>query len=155
KTLNGNNLIVLRSRNGLAREYPRRVEVKDLNLMASRLHFLGGVGGWAWPFGGDDAKGLPAGAITVTHADGATEPWSLTNGVHIADYNGTRDVPGSKAAPGIVTRGQVRTFSRDVNSKSPITKITLESMGNAVAPTFVAITAEVPEPTKTAQLKSN
>jgi hypothetical protein len=66
KSLNGNNVVVLRGRNGLARDYPRRVEVSGLNLTASRLHFLGGVGGWAWPSGGDDARGLPAATIIVT-----------------------------------------------------------------------------------------
>ncbi|PYI80123.1 MAG: hypothetical protein DME26_22195, partial [Verrucomicrobia bacterium] len=143
RTLNGNNVIVLRSRNGMAREYPRRVEVTNLNLTVRRLHFLGGIGGWAWPYGGDEAKGFSAGTITVTHSDGTTEAWALTNGVHIADYNSTRDVPGSKAAPGLVTHGQVRTFSRDVRNQSPITRIMLESMGNEIATTYVAITAEV------------
>jgi type 1 glutamine amidotransferase len=149
KTLNGNNVIVLRSRNGVARDYPRRVEVADLNLKARRLHFLGGIGGWAWPYGGDEAKGLPAGTITVTHADGTTELWGITNGVHIADYNTTRDVPGSKAVSDLVTRGQVRAFSRDVRGQSPIAKIALESMGNEIATTFVAITAELAEGAQT------
>jgi putative heme-binding domain-containing protein len=145
KTLNGNNVIVLRGRNGLARDYPRRVEVKDLNLKVSRVHFLGGVGGWAWPFGGDEQKGLPVATITVTHANGVTQSWPLTNGVHIADYNSTTDVPGSKAAPDLVTRGQVRTFSLAPKSSSPITSLALESAGTIVAPTFVAITAELLE----------
>jgi putative membrane-bound dehydrogenase-like protein len=145
KTLTGHNVLVLRGRNGLARQYPQRVEVSGLNLTASRLHFLGGVGGWAWPFGGDDTEGLTVATITVTHADGAQESWPLLNGVHVADYNSTRDVPGSRAAPGLVSRGQVRVFAKAIRNRSPITTITIESHNNLVAPTFVAITAELGE----------
>jgi putative heme-binding domain-containing protein len=142
KSLNGNNVVVLRGRNGLARDYPRRVEVSGLNLTASRLHFLGGVGGWAWPSGGDDARGLPAATIIVTYADRNTESWSLINGVDLADYAGAADVPGSKLAAGLLDHGQIRFFTRTLSRKSPVTRITLESMSNQVAPTFVAITAE-------------
>ncbi|MBM3837538.1 MAG: hypothetical protein FJ398_06180 [Verrucomicrobia bacterium] len=143
KTLNGNNLIVLKGRNGITREYPQRVEVGNLNLSASRLHFLGGVGGWAWPYGGDEAKGMPVAKITVTHADGRSELWTLTNGVHVVDYiNSTHECPESKQVPDLLTGGQVRTFSREIKNPAPIQRITLESFNNAVAPTFVAITAE-------------
>jgi len=143
KSANGNNVIVLRAHNGMARRYPQRVEVKGLNLAASRLHVLGAVGGWAWPFGGDEYKGLPVARITVRHANEALQSWTLTNGVHVADYNGRTDVPGSQPAPGLVRHGQLRTLVLDVDPASPVTGIAIESFNNAVAPTFVAVTAEL------------
>ena len=146
KALNGNNLIVLQGRNGITREYPQRVEISDLNLNATRLHFLGGVGGWGWPYGGDEAKGMPVAKITVTHSGGQTEFWTLTNGVHLVDYiNNTHECPESKQVPDLVNGGQVRTFSRELKIRTPIQKIALESFNTAVAPTFVAITAETAE----------
>ncbi|MBI4659971.1 MAG: ThuA domain-containing protein [Verrucomicrobia bacterium] len=152
KTLNGNNLIVLKGRNGITREYPQRVEIGNLNLPAARLHFLGGVGGWAWPYGGDETKGLPVAKITVTHSDGQTETWTLANGVHVVDYiNNSHECPESKQAPDLVNGGQVRTFSREIKNPAPIQKIALESFNNAVAPTFVAITAETAEHTTQAK----
>ena len=47
------------------------------------LHFLGGVGGWAWPIGGDAARGKPAMKVVVQFADGATEEHVLKNGEHV------------------------------------------------------------------------
>ena len=143
RTLNGNNLVVLKGRNGITREYPQRVEVANLNLKAARLHFLGGVGGWAWPYGGDETKGMAVAKITVTHTDGQSETWTLANGVHVVDYiNSTHECPESKQVPDLLNGGQVRTFSRDIKNPAPIQRITLESFNNSVAPTFVAITAE-------------
>jgi hypothetical protein len=66
----------------------------------------------------------------------------LINGVDLADYAGAADVPGSKLAAGLLDHGQIRFFTRTLSRKSPVTRITLESMSNQVAPTFVAITAE-------------
>jgi uncharacterized protein len=143
RTLTGNNVVVLRGGSGFAKTLPQKTEISNVNLRANRLHFLGGVAGWGWPFGGDAAKGLHAGKITVHFLGGQTQEFILTNGVEVADYNGRSEVPGSRFAPGIVSRGQVRTFSRDVRSHAPIEKITLESANNSVAPTFVAITAEI------------
>jgi putative heme-binding domain-containing protein len=145
KTSTGKNLVVLKGGSGFARTLPQKVEISGVNLKATRLHFLGGVGGWAWPFGGDANRGLPAAKITVSHSDGQNEEFTLQNGVEIADYNGTADVPGSKPAADLVTHGQVRTFSRALQGRAPIQKITLESFNNAVAATFVSITAELGE----------
>src|SRR5207247_4085852 len=55
------------------------------------------------------------------------------------------DVPGSKAAPDLVQAGQVRTFSRPLTNRSPIRSLAIESYDNAVAPTFVAVTADTAE----------
>ena len=147
KTVNGNNLIVLKGRNGITVDDPQKVEVTNLNLKAGRLHVLGAVGGWAWPFGGDESKGMPVTKLSVTHTDGQVESWTLLNGVHVIDYiNDQPEGPGSVQVPGLLNRGaQVRTFSRVIRGRAPIQKIALESFNNQVAPTFVAITAELGE----------
>jgi len=135
---------VLKGKNGMAKNYPLKVEINNVNVKATKLHFLGGVGGWAWPFGGDEKnKGLPVAKVSVRYADGEKEEFVLKNGVEFVDYvDASLEAPGSKQAPGLVSRGQLRTFSRVLKSKAPIDSITLESYDNLVAPTFVAITAE-------------
>jgi uncharacterized protein len=67
------------------------------------------------------------------------------NGVEFADYIRRIDVPGSKFAEGIVKGShQLRTFSRQLEMGAvEIDKITLESVNNGIAPTLVAITAEL------------
>jgi putative heme-binding domain-containing protein len=146
KTTAGKNVVVLKGGSGFAKTLPQKVEIRNVGLKAGRLHFLGGVGGWAYPCCGENKnENLPVAKITVRHSDGEAEEFILKNGVEIADYNGTQDVPGSKPAWDLLQHGQVRTFSRPLKSRAPIDKITLESFDNAVAPTFVAITAEIGE----------
>ncbi len=143
KTPNGRNLIVLKGGQAMSREYPQKVEINAGGLKANRLHFLGGVGGWAWPCCGDNSEKVPVAKVLVQHAEGAPEEFVLQNGVEFVDYiNAGTEVPGSKEVPGMVRRGQVRQFSRALKNASAIQKIILESYNNQVAPTFVAITAE-------------
>lgn len=139
----GRNVIVLKGGSGLAKTFPQLVEIKGIDLSASRLHFLGGVAGWGWPCCGDTKnENLPVAKVTVHFEGGAKEEFVLRNGQEFADYNGQYDVPGSRKADGLVERGQVRWFSKDLKTSAVIRKITLESFDNPVAPTFVAITAE-------------
>jgi len=143
RTLSGNNVTVLKGGFGLAKTYPQKVELQNVNLKASRLHFLGGVGGWAHPYG-ENSLGIPVAKVLVRFHDNTSEEFVLKNGVEFADYNGTPEVPGSKFAPDLVATGrQVRWFSRDLMAREPIQSISLESFDNRVAPVFVAITAEV------------
>ena len=145
KTPTGNNLVVLKGKNGVARDYPQRVEAAVPNLTAARVHLLGGIAGWGWRPGADDQV-YPSAKIILTHADGETETWTLTNGVHLVDYNGDAfECPGSKKVDGIVTDGQIRLISRAVKGKAPITKIALESFDNITAPTFAAVSLELGE----------
>ncbi|MDB6034512.1 MAG: hypothetical protein JWM16_4850, partial [Verrucomicrobiales bacterium] len=89
--------------------------------------------------------------LTVTHADGQSEIMTLTNGVHVVDYNNdSLECPGSKQVPGLVTGGQLRLITQTLKGTSPVTKVTLESFNNAVAPTFVAVTAETADTTAVA-----
>jgi putative membrane-bound dehydrogenase-like protein len=145
RTTSGNNLIVLKGGQNYAKTHPQKVEITGIGIKATKLHFLGGVGGWAYPFGNGRNENIPVVKITL-HYDGSdTEQIILKNGVEIADYNGRQDVPGSTAVPDLAARGQVRAFSKALHHPSVIQKITLESMDTAVAPVFVAITAELGE----------
>ncbi|OYV00986.1 MAG: hypothetical protein CFE26_23375, partial [Verrucomicrobiales bacterium VVV1] len=67
-------------------------------------------------------------------------------GREFADYRGRKDVPGSQFAEGIVSEHQVRTFAIAVQKSGIIEKLVLESPGNRIAPTTVAITAELGGP---------
>jgi putative heme-binding domain-containing protein len=154
RSLTGNNVIVLKGGSGISRSYPQKVEVK-VGLPVSKLHILGGVGGWAYPFGGEKNKDLPAARITLRFASGATEEITLKNGVEIADYVGKIDVPGSTALPNVdqlLNNGrQVRHITKSVKGTGSVEKLTIESFNNLVAPTFVGITVEMPTESKTAQ----
>ncbi len=87
RSANGTNLIALKGgpgANSIADEFPKRVEIPAA-VTAASLHFLGGVGGWAWPVGGDAARGTPAMKVTVQFADGTSEEHVLKNGEYFAD----------------------------------------------------------------------
>ncbi len=142
KSPTGNNVLVLRGGSGLAKSFAQTVDVKA-GFVATRLHFLGGVGGWAWPYGGEESKDKPVAKVTVHFAGGTSEEMILKNGVEVADYIGKFDVPGSKEVPDLLVRGQVRTFSKAIKGRAVVERITLESFNNTVAPTFVALTLQI------------
>jgi type 1 glutamine amidotransferase len=145
RSASGKNLIVLKGGNGFAKTLPQKVEA-PVNAPANRLHFLGGVAGWGFPCCGDNKnEGVPVAKVTVHFKDGPAKELTFKNGVEFADYNGKYDVAGSREAQGLVRNGQVRWFSRDLGRDGHIEKITIESFDNAVAPVFVAITAELGE----------
>ena len=108
---------------------------------AASLHFLGGVGVWAWPAGGDAARGgKPVMKVTVQFADGTTEEHVLQNGEYFADALVRADVPRSVDAGDFTGRGQLRYFAINLGKKAPLSKIVLESYDNEVVPATVAIT---------------
>ena len=154
KSLTGNNVIVLKGGSGISRNYPQRIEVKVGQPLA-RLHILGGVGGWAWPYDGERQKGINAAKITVHFADGGTEEIVLKNGIDIADYISKQDVPGSTIVPNydqLLNNGrQVRFLSRDIKGNGVVEKLSIESYNNIVAPTFVGLTVELREQAKAAK----
>ncbi len=144
KSQTGNNLLVLKGTEGLARNYPAKVEIKA-GIAIGRLHFLGGVGGWAYPYGGEGSKGQPVTKVTLHFAGGGTEEILIRNGIEVADYIGRFEVAGSKEVPDLAAGGkQVRAFTKLVKGRAVVEKITLESLNNLVAATWVGITAEVP-----------
>ncbi|MBI3874916.1 MAG: ThuA domain-containing protein, partial [Verrucomicrobia bacterium] len=140
----GKNVLVLQGGAGIARNYPREVEVK-VGLAATRLHFLGAAG-WGFPLGKQDE---PVMKLTAHFVGGATEEIVLRNGVEIADYVAKIDVPGSEALDNLdqlLNNGrQVRYWAKPLTKRGVIEKLTIASYGNEVAPTLVAITAELAE----------
>jgi putative membrane-bound dehydrogenase-like protein len=147
RTPTGNNVIVLQGGSGMARNYPRQVEVK-VGLAASKLHVLGGVAGWGHPLG---RANEPVARIIVHYAGDETEEIILRNGVEFADYIGRFDVPGSEALANLddlLQQGrQLRYFSKPFTKRGVIEKLTLASYANEVAPTFVGLTVEIGEGT--------
>ena len=141
----GRNVIVLKGGGGnnFAATLPQKVEI-EVGHPVAKLHFLGGVGGWAWPFGGESAKGRPVMKATVHFEDGRTEALVMKDGVEFADYIREVDVPGSKLAEGVVRGNQVRYFVKSLQQPGVVKTIELESYDGMVAPTTVAITAELP-----------
>jgi type 1 glutamine amidotransferase len=108
---------------------------------AASLHFLGGVGGWAWPSGGDAARGTPAMKVIIQFADGTNEEHVLKNGEHFADTFTRADVPMSVDAGDFTRRGQLRYFALNLKKKAALAKIILESYDTDLVPCTVAITA--------------
>lgn len=137
----GRNLLTLKGRFGIATDYPEKVEI-PVGAEANRIHVLGGVGGWAWPFDSGNVGKVPVVKMTVHYADGGAEELVFKNGEEFADYIGQANVPGSKPVDELVRGGQVRYFSKNLKRTGKIDKISLASFNNVVAPTFVGITVE-------------
>jgi len=122
------------------REMPQKVEA-PVGFAAKQLHFLGNVGGWAFPFGSSSEPTLK---VTVHYAGGKTELLTFKNGEEIADYIREVDVAKSKLVRGISGNGtQVRYASRTLTGTGVIEKLTFESAGDSVAPTALAVTADL------------
>ena len=100
-------------------DFPQRVEIPT-SVTAASLHFLGGVGMWAWPVGGDAARGKPVMKVTVQFADGTSEEHVLRNGEHFADALVRADVPLSVDAGDFTGRGQLRYFSLNLGKKAAL-----------------------------------
>ncbi len=142
KAASGKNIILLKGGYGVAKTRPQKVEVPDIGIKATRLYFLGGVGGWAYPWG-NNLENIPVAKVTVHYADNQNEDLVLKNGQEFADWNGTSDVPGSKSAAELVRYGQVRWFGKNLKHQGVIQSMSIESYDNAVSPAFVAITADL------------
>lgn len=148
KSQTGASLIALKGggKGTVAENFPEKIEIAT-SATAASLHFLGGVAGWGWPFGGDKALGQPAMTVNVEFADGDKESIVLKNGEHFADYIGKAEVPLSDDAGDFTRRGQLRYFAINLKKKGALKKITLETSGSIVTPCTVAITASA-EPAK-------
>ena len=142
KSQTGANFIALKGggKGTAAESFPAKVEI-DTSATAASLHFLGGVAGWGWPFGGDKALGQPAMTVHIEFADGDKESIVLKNGEYFADYIGKAEVPLSEDAGDFTRRGQLRYFAINLKKKGVLKKITLETSGSIVTPCAVAITA--------------
>ena len=149
KAKDGKNVIVLKGGAGRAysQSFPQTVEI-PVGVSATRLHFLGAVGGWA------GIGGLPAMTVEIRFVGGRKQVVTQMAGRDFADYYpDDAEVSGSKIAQGLVKSHHVRTLVLPVEGTEIIEKIILTSPGNTVAPTTVAITAETggaPNPPKSA-----
>ncbi|WP_395733010.1 PVC-type heme-binding CxxCH protein [Prosthecobacter sp.] len=148
KSQTGASLIALKGggKGTVADSFPEKIEIAT-SATAASLHFLGGVAGWGWPFGGDKARGQPAMTVHVEFADGDKDSIVLKNGEHFADYIGKAEVPLSDDAGDFTRRGQLRYFAINLKKRGALKKITLETSGSIVTPCTVAITASM-EPAK-------
>jgi len=139
KAKDGKNVIVLKGGAGraYAQSFPQSVEI-PVGVAATRLHFLGAVGGWA------GVGGLPAQTVEIRFVGGRKQVVTHYAGRDFADYYpDDPEVPGSKIAQGLVKNHHVRTLVVAVDGPEVIEKVVLTSPGNTVAPTTVAITAEI------------
>lgn len=141
KSPSGKNVIALKGGMGAGKARPQQVEIPNVNVKATRLDFLGGVGGWAYPWGGGH-KDIPVAKVTVHYADQENEEIVLKNGVEFADWFAPNEVPGSQSVPNVTRRGQVRWFSKPLKHQGTIKSITLSSYDNEVSPVFLSITAD-------------
>ena len=134
------NVIELYSPNGpVSATMPRSASV----LLAGRvktLHLLGGVAGWAHPYGEPGTISL---VVRLHYADGVTEDHELKNGEHVADYIRRVDVPGSQFA--FMMRGQQMRYLTIVPQRAePLERVEFVKGADATAPVVMAVTAEAP-----------
>ncbi|MBI5362101.1 MAG: ThuA domain-containing protein, partial [Planctomycetes bacterium] len=147
RTQSGLNALVLKG--GLAKDWesklakPSVVEVK-VGFALERVHVLGGIGAWAFPYFRDVR---PICTWTWVYADGSREDVVLKSGVEFGDWIGKHDVPGSEYADGVLAEdswGQVRTFALEPKKKNVVVeKVVLTSPDGDQAATFFALTAEL------------
>jgi uncharacterized protein len=140
----GKNVVVLKGGTGFAQTHPRRVEF-PVGTSARKIHVLGGVAGWGYPYGATEGHDLPAARVKLVYNDNQTEEIVLRNGREFADYVREIEVPGSRPASGLVSSGQLRWFTLTPRRAAEIRSIVLESFDNHLAPTFMAMTAQLEE----------
>jgi hypothetical protein len=134
------NAILLYSTSGaIPPTMPKSVTL-PCNTAAKAIHFLGGVGGWASPYGEKDTVSM---VVRLHYADGKAEDHEWKNGVHVADYIRRVDVPGSQFA--FQLRGQqIRYLSVSPKRSEAIKSIELVKGPDATAPVVMAVTVETP-----------
>ena len=110
------------------------------NTPAKAIHVLGGIAGWASPYG---ERGTVSMIVTLTYDDGKTEVTEWKNGVHIADYIRRVDVPQSQFAFALRNQ-QVRYLTIEPKRTATIKSITLAKGPDDTAPVVMAVTVETP-----------
>ena len=116
---------------------PKQVSL-PVNTAAKTIHMLSGVGGWASPYGQNEAVSM---IVRLRYADGQTEDHELKNGVHFADYIRRVDVPQSEFAFDL--RGkQIRYLAIQPQRDAVIEELQLVKGPDGTAPVVMAITVE-------------
>ena len=135
------NAIVLEGHRGaLSAKMPKSVEI-PCRVNPTRIHILGGVGGWSFPFDRNKSVSM---IVRLIFEDGSTEDHELINGVHIADYYRHPDVPGSKSAIKLGDK-QVRYLAIEPKKKEGLSSIQLLQGKDLSAPIVFSITVEQAE----------
>jgi hypothetical protein len=147
RSSSGCNAVVLKG--GLGADWeskiarPQRVEV-PVGFALARVHVLGGIAAYGFPFVKEPIEAL---RWTWRYADGTHEEVVLKNGVEFGDWIGRNDVPGSEYVDDLLAPdswGQVRYHALAPSKRTVVNSIVLESCDNALAPTILALTAELP-----------
>lgn len=107
---------------------------------ASKIHILGGIGGWAAQRPGNDGISM---IVRLNYADGTSEDHPLVNGQHVADYIGPFEVPKSKLAFRTTTGGQIRSLAIEPKKTESINSIEFVKPKHRSAPVVMAVTVEV------------
>lgn len=135
------NVILLNGPSGyLPPKMPKEVSL-PCNMPVKAIHILGGVAGWASPYG---EKGSTSMIVRITYEDGTTEDHPLRNGIEIADYIRRVDVPESKFAFDLNGR-QVRYLAVSPKEAKPVKSIDLVKGTDSTAPVVMAVTVEAAE----------
>ncbi|MBI1249243.1 c-type cytochrome [bacterium] len=132
------NVVMLNGPSGyLPPKMPHAVSL-PCNMPVKAIHILGGVAGWASPYG---QKGSTSMIVRLKYEDGTTEDHPLKNGIHIADYIRRVDVPESKFAFDLQGR-QVRYLTVRPEKQEPLQSIELVKGDDDTAPVVMAVTVE-------------
>ena len=116
---------------------PKEVSL-PVNATARAIHLLSGVSIFGFPAGREGSVSM---IVRITYEDGSTEEHELKNGVHFADVNGAKDVPGSKLAYKLGGQ-QVRYLTVVPKKKETIARIELVKGSDRSAPIVLAATVE-------------
>jgi putative membrane-bound dehydrogenase-like protein len=144
KSASGKNVVVLAGgpNGSFSKKQPKKVEAK-VGAAAKTLHILGFAAGWGYPAVKEKDPVLK---LTVVYSNGETEEFVYKNGVEVGDYLGDPEIPGTKMVKSnIANHSNVRYLAQPLKKQAVIDKIVLESFDNGVAPTTIAITAELVE----------
>jgi hypothetical protein len=133
------NVIVLFSTAG---DFRRRSPMKPsipCGRPATAIHLLGGISARGYPH----EKGKTVSLIVrLRYAGGAVEDHPLLNGVHLADYSGPIDVPGSERALRLKGGYQMRHLAITPGRSSPIERIEFLKGDDPTTPVVMAVTVE-------------
>ncbi len=132
------NAVMLQSSFGtIPPRMPKEVSL-PVNAPARAIHLLSGVSIFGFPAGREGSVSM---IVRIAYEDGSTEEHELKNGVHFADVNGAKDVPGSKLAYKLGGQ-QVRYLTVIPGKKETIARIDLVKGSDRSAPIVLAATVE-------------
>jgi putative heme-binding domain-containing protein len=135
-----NNVVLLYGPQGtVPPTMPRSVSL-PCNTAVKKVHLLGGVSGWGYPYGNTRSVSM---IVRLNYKDGKTEDHELKNGEHLADYIRREDVPGSRFAFDLGGR-QLRYLAIHAERNELVDTIELIKGPDQTAPLVMAVTVETP-----------